>query len=503
MAVSDLFGVAIVTIAAFAAAFCAIAVLVYFSQKKTVEPTEIEPRADSGQVNILFRDGRITDLSAPAADLLTDPPGDLTDWTRVNRVFGTRFLDFPAQLPEDMEKDLKAADRTDTARLSVRAGNGTVRLEVLEAFPPTDADIHKRRIAVIRRNRLRDVANRAPLPIWTVTRDGQPDWVNIRYDALAEARGVRDHAVLSTGLPLPRDEKPVSARVHMNGSGDPEEGKWYDVTVLRSGAHWVHYATDATQIVRAEIAQRDFVQTLTKTFALLSTGLAIFDKERRLSLFNPAIIDLTGLSPEFLSAQPTLASFLDALRDARVMPEPKDYIGWREELSDIDNRAADSGFEETWTLLSGQTYRVTGRPFPHGSIAFVFEDITSAIGVSQQLRDFQRRARSAFDTFEEALVIFNPQGTVAMHNGAYDALWELDTRIADSGEAMTLRDCIENWKDGTRPTPVWGEVRDYFGEFGTRSEWEADVVTLSGSTLHCRFVPLAEGATMVGFRAAA
>jgi PAS domain-containing protein len=56
---------------------------------------------------------------------------------------------------------------------------------------------------------------------------------------------------------------------------------------------------DVTEIVRAQQAQKNFVQTLTKTFATLSIGLAIFDRNRQLMLFNPALIDLTALPPIF------------------------------------------------------------------------------------------------------------------------------------------------------------------------------------------------------------
>ena len=47
---------------------------------------------------------------------------------------------------------------------------------------------------------------------------------------------------------------------------------------------------DVTEIVRAQQAQKNFVQTLTKTFATLSIGLAIFDRNA-INAFNPALID--------------------------------------------------------------------------------------------------------------------------------------------------------------------------------------------------------------------
>lgn len=78
--------------------------------------------------------------------------------------------------------------------------------------------------------------------------------------------------------------------------------------------------------------RKNFVQTLTKTFATLSIGLVIFDRNRQLMLFNPALIDLTTLPADFLSARPNLLTVFDKLRDNQIMPEPK-------KLCDLEGKA--------------------------------------------------------------------------------------------------------------------------------------------------------------------
>jgi hypothetical protein len=73
---------------------------------------------------------------------------------------------------------------------------------------------------------------------------------------------------------------------------------------------------------------------------------------------------LLGLSPEYLSARPTLLSFFDNLRDHQIMPEPKNYRSWRESMAELVNAASEGSYLETWSLPSGLTYRVSGRPHP-------------------------------------------------------------------------------------------------------------------------------------------
>jgi len=56
---------------------------------------------------------------------------------------------------------------------------------------------------------------------------------------------------------------------------------WYDVQRAHTQSGDFYSAIDANAIVHAEAAQRNFVQTLAKTFAHLTIGLAIFDDNCR------------------------------------------------------------------------------------------------------------------------------------------------------------------------------------------------------------------------------
>ena len=70
--------------------------------------------------------------------------------------------------------------------------------------------------------------------------------------------------------------------------------QWYEISATGSDGGMVFYALPADRLAPAEATLRDFMQTLTKTFAQLPIGLAIFDSSRILQLFNPALLDLTG-----------------------------------------------------------------------------------------------------------------------------------------------------------------------------------------------------------------
>lgn len=493
LSMQSLTTVALIVIASFLAAFSALYVTSALAARRPSGPGAeaiVTADAEASPVTFLFQNGEIRDVSEAGADLLENVEYEVSDWQRVRDLLAPRFRDFPADLPREADVTLPATDPADRAEARITAQEGTVRVHIAEAEPVSAADRHLRRLSETRLRHRHAAVARAPFPVWATDAGHRLLWSNAAY------RRIAGDGILSTGLPLPRDGTPVTARVELDRPGGVDGTRWFDVTVQRDRDVWLHYATDVSPVILAEIAQRDFVQTLTKTFALLSSGLAIFDRERKLSLFNPAVIDLTGLEPEFLSARPSLSAVFEALREKRVMPEPSNLRSWREAIADLDARATEGRFADTWTLPGGGTYRIAGRPYPNGAIAFVLEDISDQIGMSRRMHEHINRAQSVLDTFEEAVAIFAPDGRLTISNAAHLSLWEHP--MAEEGPP-TVMEATQHWQGRTEPTPVWGEFRDFASEIGGRAEWTAEVRMTDGRRLHCRFAPLGDGSTLAAF----
>ena len=106
-----------------------------------------------------------------------------------------------------------------------------------------------------------------------------------------------------------------------------------------------------------------------------------------------------------------------------MVPEPKNYRSWRQQMSDLESAAATGHHVETWSLPHGHTYRVTGRPHPDGAVAFLFEDITSEISMTRQFRAELSLGTVVLDGIEDALVVFASGDEMLMTNKAYRELW--------------------------------------------------------------------------------
>ncbi len=415
-------------------------------------PDDRAAEAAPEPVYFLFRGNVLVDATEPARKLLAHCPARGSDWADLAAGLRPRFPEMPesaAALDHQQRLVLAAEGVNDSATLTLDNIGARVRVELRDR-PPDHADLHQLHLSSRTARRQREILDQLPCPTWHTDPEGHLLWANRAYHRLAaevlgpdRAEGaplfhlpsaeLLNRGTRRTALTLPADRSP-SRR---------DEQLWYDVTTVRDAHGRLHYAYEIGAVVEAEAAQRNFVQTLTKTFAQLSTGLAIFDRRRQLALFNPALMSLTGLEAEFLAARPHLHAFFDQLRDRQVMPEPKSYASWREHLDALVSQAEGSGYAEVWTLPSGLTYKVDGRPHPDGAVAFLFEDISSEVSMARRFYAQISETQSVLDCLEEGIAVFGPDRTLTGTNTAYGRLWGGQPEV--QLDARRLEDFAQIW----------------------------------------------------------
>lgn len=459
----------------------------------TARPSE---PAGEFEVALLFDTGVLhhgTDLALAQLGLEVGE----NDWSDLCAKLQERFPNIPplASPSPRGHVTLWATDRREPSRLRITWQGNLCRV-TLGGFaegkdwqvPPLDPD----ELASLRR-----ASDTSPNPVWEVDRSGKVVWHNLAYQALYERQR---NCLPRPDRPLFKPEPGHDRQRLLLGHRDTAPREWYEVTTVPLDGLTVHHATGITAIVEAEEARRNFVQTLGKTFAHLPIGLAIFDRDGRLALFNPALVDLTALRAEFLSARPTMLSFFDQLRENRHMPEPKNYLSWRENIARMISEANNGHYQETWTLESGQTYAMNGRPHPDGATAFLIEDISAEVALTRSFRAEMELGQSLFDTLEDAIAVFSATGTLRFCNARYRSLWKVDPDRTFA--EVTIADSIATWRERTGPIPGWAEVEAIVLHAGPRMDREMPVQTRDGRGLICQTVPVATGATLVRFRTA-
>ena len=490
-------------LASFAAGFWLV-VQNHRSTKRPVDEGQITP--DEGCV-FLLRDGELAHSNFFGRRQLDGVSNTGEDKQRLHQLIGTWFNEVDTILaPPEQVGDASEVSCDGLLQIIREVAGNEVRIEILsrETSSPGSRDIHSRKSEYEELQMLRNMARFTPFHLWRQSPDGSIVWANRNYlDAARDIFGVQRVET----WPIPKlfpdlDEKQHSAGsqlIRLKCNADPKgESGWFDCHRVEVDGDilWTAYRSD--EAVRSETRRREFTQTLTKTFSDLAIGLAIFDRSRRMALFNPALTDLTSLPVDFLSTRPSLIAFLDRLRENRVMQEPRDYRAWRKSISDLESGAMDGTYSETWSLPDGQTYRVSGRPHPDGAMALLFEDITAEMALTRRFRAQIEQSQAIIDALDDAVAIFSSSGELAFANAAYRNLWH--DQPGESVQGCTIVEATRKWHERTAPTPIWGDFRDFAFQETDRSEWSANASMRDGRSLTCRFVPQKAGSCLVVFR---
>ena len=467
------------------------------------KPSPILAQSASGPV-FLFDETRLVDCSPAGRALLVQGLALGDDWASLMAFLKPRF--------PDIEKNLaKIADLGSFSDVS-HVKNGVATLVEatysggLTKITLSDPDMMDgpgvaiaiaHRAAIEEMSILRETIASAPILAWRENSDGDVIWANTRYLTLAAERA-QTGTQLSWPLPRLFDRSPQTSdqrRLSITIAG--KSPLWFDVKTDPNGPEVLCFAMPADRVVAAENSLQEFMQTLSKTFAQLPIGLAIFDKDRKLQMFNPALLDLTNLPADFLSMRPSLLSVLDAMRERNLLPEPKNYQGWRRQILDMEKAASTGLFQENWALADGQTFRVTGRPHPNGALALMIEDISTEMQRTRRYRSDLELGHSVIDQMAEAIVVFGQTGQLMWSNTAYSQLWGHDPN-ATLGEA-SIRNLGDHWKSLSAPSKIWNEIDEFVQTVGDRQAWAGELRLSDGRLVRCRIAPVAGGATMVAF----
>jgi len=441
-------------------------------------------------LSLLFDESVLHHATQKALNTFCFLPGTHV-WDDLREALMPRFPDFPdvAGTGASGSMLLLARDPNDNSCLEINWRDGLCWVQITEKAGQAGTAP----MSFVDKNMHKLCSDTITQPVWEVQEDGGVGWRNAAFDALC-LRFDRSDVEAEFTVPSGNDPQRVSL---VRPDGNEE---WYEVSTRTIEGKTLCQANDITPLVQSEIAQRTFVQTIAKTFAHLSIGLAIFDQNGRLGIFNPALVDLTGLRPTFLATQPTMMSFFDQLRENRGMPEPKNYSTWRQDIAEVIAAASGGKYRETWTLEDSRTFSVQGRPHPDGSTAFLIEDISPEVTLTRNFRIEVEQYEALLDCIDDAMVVFSSAGILTFSNAAYRKMWGHNPEAAFAD--ITILDAIDLWQEQLRPVVPWTNIADFVTTVGRRDNDEVTMHLATGGQIACQLVPIASDATLIRFPAA-
>jgi signal transduction histidine kinase len=383
-------------------------------------------------------------------------------------------------------------------------GQAIVRIRELSGLRRELAETNLRHKALLEETEiLRGFAASAPWPIWAKRAKGGLSYANAAYARATEAVSVtdaidRDLELLDSGdrgnmERALNDNAPFHARLPIVAGG---ERRIYDVHAMKVGGGSAGIAIDASEAAALSAALVRMAEAHRRTLDQLSSGVAVFDAQRRLAFYNDSYRRLWDLDRVFLDSNPDDSSVLDRLRAARKLPEQPDFRVWKAKLHEA-YRAVEPD-KDTWYLPDGRAVSVVTTPNPEGGVTYLFDDVTESLDLARRFDGLIRVQRETLDNLAEAVAVFGSNGRAQLSNPAFAKMWKL------SPEALGAQPHIETVEAWCRPlfddAATWRTIREAITAIENRVEVPLKLERKDGSVLDCMTMPLPDGATMLTFQ---
>jgi signal transduction histidine kinase len=383
-------------------------------------------------------------------------------------------------------------------------GQAIVRIRELSGLRRELAEMTLRHRGLLEETEmLRGFAAAAPWPIWAKRAAGGLLFANAAYARATEAANVtdavqRDLELLDSGdrndmARALNDNSAFSARLPIVVGG---ERRFYDVHALKVTGGSAGIAIDASEATALRDALVRMAEAHRRTLDQLSSGVAVFDGQRRLAFYNDSYRRLWDLDRAFLDGNPDDSSVLDRLRAARKLQEQPDFRAWKAKLHEA-YRAIEPA-KDRWYLPDGRAISVVTTPNPEGGVTYLFDDVTESLELARQYDGLINVQRETLDNLAEAVAVFGSNGRAQLFNPAFAKMWKL------SPEAMRERPHIETVEAWCRPlfddAATWQTLREAITGIENRIAVPLKLERKDGSVLDCMTMPLPDGATMLTFQ---
>lgn len=416
----------------------------------------IRARADAQLKLAALRTARAEAKFQKEAAIVSADPGSLFVWRNIDgdveaRAGAAAVLD--GVLASDAQGELKdALDTLGTGgslfSMTVPCADGRVfqaygkpaagqaALWLRDVTPDAEANYNltvRLTASEIERARLGDLLDVSPMPVWRRGANLDLVWVNRAYAAAVDPSIGQD--VIADQLELDRDSRALAEKAletnatqtalhHIVVGG---QRRSFEIQCVPMGDGVASFAVDVTDVDETKRLLQRHIDAHEETLHRLPVAVAIFGPDQRLKFSNKAFAKLWDLEERWLGTHPADGDLLERLREARKLPEQRDFAAWKKERLALYTSVIEER-EEHWHLPRGSTLRVTCQPHPFGGLIFIYADVTNQLALERSLNQLSSVQRTTIDHLTEALAVFGTDGRLKLFNKAFAEYWRIDPK---------------------------------------------------------------------------
>jgi signal transduction histidine kinase len=362
--------------------------------------------------------------------------------------------------------------------------------------------LEEMRAAAAESGEFRAILDALPVPVWLRDKALALTWAN---HAFLKSTGIKDLSVALAGqAAIDKSERdlaasarsqnlPVAAKRFAVVEGQRRAIQFNEIPLGDAGI--IGVAVDVSDVAAAEARLQQHVDAHADTLDKLKTAVAIFAPDQKLTFYNRAFAELWGLQESWLDKHPGDGEILDRLREARKLPEQRDYQGWKRQRLALYQTGREHTHEELWHLPSGQTLRVVTQPHPFGGLTFLYEDVSEKLALESNYNTLIKVQSATLDNMVEGVGVFAPDGRLKLYNAAFARIWDLSAEeLAEEPHVRSLAAlCRERYGNGE----IWERLIQAIVSGAGRDLGEME--RGDRTILKLGVAPLPDGATLTTF----
>ncbi|MBE6467260.1 MAG: hypothetical protein E7004_01525 [Alphaproteobacteria bacterium] len=188
----------------------------------------------------------------------------------------------------------------------------------------------------------------------------------------------------------------------------------------------------------------------------LGTAFAVFNQDMSLQFNNQAFTTLWKLDSAWLNAPQTYLSFLDYIRENRMLPEVPDYKAYKKDEQKKFLQIIEP-VSDLMHLPNGKTFRRMQAPYPMGGVVFAFEDITDRIATTSAYNALMSVQNEILTGIFDGVLIFGANSRLSFYNDAYIKMWDAD-KVFLAGEP-TFEEILDSQQQFFANKDEWEKVK--------------------------------------------
>lgn len=374
--------------------------------------------------------------------------------------------------------ELKNGKRLLLNGVRINGGDGTVYSDIIwfrdisRNAEYIDALIREKEITQNNLQILEDLIDNIPYPIWMRNHNLNLMAINKKYLEFADCPDKDTVIVKSLEIEgLENDGKKLAKQ-----SQDSNRPQKQSISLNKGGERFCYEIVEtpflfensldkiATVGIMTDISELDKIKrnlkqnqnTHLEILGALDTAFAVFDSNFKLNFCNQAFNKLWGIEESFIEQQPSYGSFLDYLREKRLLPEVPDYPYYKSEEQKMFSSIIIPK-QDLLHLPDGRSLRRIRAPHLKGGLVFAFEDISDRLAASREYNSLMSVQQEILNNIEEAVLIFASNGKLKFYNQAYVNLWDADEILLQ--KEPTLADILETQKTFFNKVNNWEELK--------------------------------------------